>query len=572
MFKKIINYSYRFFLFLIKLKPSNQTIICLTIDADGHEYERKGVTSDKKFNYLKGFKVLHSVYKFFGVEKKTTWFINSGYELSGKYAECVLRVANEGCEIGLHIHADKSFAYGKKDINSIICNGKWKLENFLNKNNIAHSNLPFRAGNLLRSYHLLDVLQLNDFYTDSSFSTGLIFNKVEKLVDDRTIPSTNFMLNEICQDDKCFDFDNLIEIPVHHPVPVFTGNAILRQPQICSLLIHPFNVVKKNGNISWLRLIQHILIIVKLKSMLNVKFMTINQASAIATSNNTEAILKIKILTKQTKQVLNQLHSSKTIRITNTKIKNYNSVLDELIKAKVLNDSKNIVINDPVSRTIIYHLVEYYAAQGNSIVKKYDYKDIFKSNNLKVLDIGGGCGAQFFSYNEGCKHWVVLDNDVNAIKLGNFLKKVHTKTELNFHLGNARHIPFSNSYFDLVLIRNAINYLNVGSLMSEVNRVLICQGKVLVKYHSLSHYKKVALDSFFRLDLARFCYFSFVIFNGLLFKLLKIRISFYLFGKNFGEVWLSSGYFKNLSKFNLSSEFFDIESTTPVVLISKKSK
>ncbi len=85
--------------------------------------------------------------------------------------------------------------------------------------------------------------------------------------------------------------------------------------------------------------------------------------------------------------------------------------------------------------------------------------------NLTCLDLGGGSGwiartdAQFSR-----RTWFILDISYDMAK--------YSSSPVSFVNGDAHYIPFENDFFNVVLIRSVLHYVNPAIVMKETNRVL----------------------------------------------------------------------------------------------------
>jgi arsenite methyltransferase len=100
----------------------------------------------------------------------------------------------------------------------------------------------------------------------------------------------------------------------------------------------------------------------------------------------------------------------------------------------------------------------------------------------KVLDIGSGPGylasdmAAIVGQN-GEAHGVDISEELLALARG----KYANQPQLKFHNANATSLPFSDEYFDVVVVTQVLEYLpNVDVALSEFRRVLRSGGRILV--------------------------------------------------------------------------------------------
>ena len=149
-----------------------------------------------------------------------------------------------------------------------------------------------------------------------------------------------------------------------------------------------------------------------------------------------------------------------------------------------------------------YRLIKYptFASYVHKIIKNNITK------NDKVLDVG----SRRFPYTKDlkCKELTGIDliSESNG-ELGwteNSFSEINNKS-IDFYIANAEEMPFSNNYFNIVILTEVIEHIeNDKNVISEISRVLSPQGKLILTtpngrrvenlnpYH-LRHYDPVKL-------------------------------------------------------------------------------
>ena len=196
----------------------------------------------------------------------------------------------------------------------------------------------------------------------------------------------------------------------------------------------------------------------------------------------THPLTKKKILIDQT----NKIDGILDLRNPLTKYSDFNKW------KKSQNEFENWVINDKE-----YKFSKNYNYRKEIIQVKPVY-DHFKIKG-KILDVGGHIGTlrEFLDNNDkyisvdpfiGCLKYVSLDK-FNAYKCLN--------KNLNFVYANAEKLPFKSNSFDYVHMRSVIDhFLDINLSLKEANRVLVCEGKILIGTYVLGgKYGKIPIKN-----------------------------------------------------------------------------
>jgi SAM-dependent methyltransferase len=103
----------------------------------------------------------------------------------------------------------------------------------------------------------------------------------------------------------------------------------------------------------------------------------------------------------------------------------------------------------------------------------------FDMRGKKVLEVGCATGMDLThgAYAEAAER-CGIDIDANAIEMG---RKLYPALDLRVGSGEA--IPYRDGYFDAVLSRIALPYMNIPTALAEFNRVLRPGGYLFASWH-----------------------------------------------------------------------------------------
>jgi len=112
-----------------------------------------------------------------------------------------------------------------------------------------------------------------------------------------------------------------------------------------------------------------------------------------------------------------------------------------------------------------------------------------------VLDIGCGAGQEMLPFVSSGAQGFGMDLSQAA---GHVLREMYTRADMTdkarFIQASGTNIPFPDDYFDVVICRGALMYMDNRMALSEIWRVLKCQGVLLLKYHEPGYYWKKLKD------------------------------------------------------------------------------
>ncbi len=117
-----------------------------------------------------------------------------------------------------------------------------------------------------------------------------------------------------------------------------------------------------------------------------------------------------------------------------------------------------------------------------NLIKRIQAFDIIRVLNLTgedvALDFGCGEGALTFEMAKRCRYTVGIDTIKSLEKI-----KIPQKFagKMKFIVADGRHLPFSDSYFDVILASEVLPMIsNMQEFLDEIKRVLKPQGRIIV--------------------------------------------------------------------------------------------
>ena len=132
-----------------------------------------------------------------------------------------------------------------------------------------------------------------------------------------------------------------------------------------------------------------------------------------------------------------------------------------------------------------------------------------------VLDVGCGAGQTLIASRLSSSVVAIgVDKDLSALTVGKQLTR-----SIHFVCSSGEQLPFIDGYFDLVVSRVAVPYMEIPRAMAEMARVMSPSGHLWIVLHPLSMVWRELLRSFYKLNLAGSLGRLFVIANGLAFQI-----------------------------------------------------
>lgn len=164
-----------------------------------------------------------------------------------------------------------------------------------------------------------------------------------------------------------------------------------------------------------------------------------------------------------------------------------------------------------VNSTLKYHIAELETAK-NASSKGHLLPEIPKDARF-VLDIGCGMGQTLIACNlPSDVLGYGIDYDSEAILAGR--KIVPPNIDLRVASGEA--IPFANDYFDFIIARVSLPYMNIDQVVREISRVLKTGGRAWLVLHAHTTLKRRILKSARAFDVKDVIYCLYILINTLL--------------------------------------------------------
>ncbi len=115
-------------------------------------------------------------------------------------------------------------------------------------------------------------------------------------------------------------------------------------------------------------------------------------------------------------------------------------------------------------------------------------KELISKANGNVLEIGSGGGINFNYYNsKNINSLKILDLKFNKLILNHKLNK---QMDIDYIIANAENLTFKDESFDTVIVTLTLCAIdNPNKALSEINRVLKQDGKLIFIEHVLPHDK-----------------------------------------------------------------------------------
>lgn len=146
---------------------------------------------------------------------------------------------------------------------------------------------------------------------------------------------------------------------------------------------------------------------------------------------------------------------------------------------------------------------------------------VLPAKHRRILDVGCGMGQTLLAAQlPGEVEAYGIDRDLEAIEAGSRLAPANIKLVC----ANGENIPFQNGYFDLVISRIAIPYMDINKALREIARVLRVGGEFWLTLHPVSKVFSRAKHSALGGDLSDVLVCSYVLLNGTLFHCFGIQI------------------------------------------------
>ncbi len=218
----------------------------------------------------------------------------------------------------------------------------------------------------------------------------------------------------------------------------------------------------------------------------------------------------------------------------------------------------------------MYQLNEYHISSRNNLLNS-----IFKKKELigkQILDLGGGCGGQLINSGARESALYILDIDNNALEVGVVLmeNKEERNNKAHYILGSSVRTAFENKFFDIILSRNSLPYMEVKKTLHEMLRILKQNGHIILKYHSVRHYRYHLERALTEKRIKYIVYYMLVILNGRLLERTGVQIKVKFLKRVFMETYISRRTLKSFCQNSgCELEIFNGDARTPTVIITK---
>ncbi len=250
--------------------------ICITVDGDAH-----GIPNALE----KGMPLLFKIFDRNGLSGKVTWFINERYDWTGTYPHLLQQILYRGDRLEVHCHIESLIA--RDDFVQIydeIARDRQKIESFSRRYLPNYRISCFRSGSGDRSVKMMQALEELGFSYDSSITPGESFDVYGKMISDKDVPRSRncYFLRPEEYKVPSNKPTQIVELPVYNAL---YGTPRLREkekesdyPIVITNLIHPYNLVKKNGEINKPVKLAYEWVVALLRMIPNSEFVTLLQA------------------------------------------------------------------------------------------------------------------------------------------------------------------------------------------------------------------------------------------------------------------------------------------------------
>lgn len=169
---------------------------------------------------------------------------------------------------------------------------------------------------------------------------------------------------------------------------------------------------------------------------------------------------------------------------------------------------------------LAYHLREMEIAKSRD-----DHRNctpVVSPDAVRILDIGCGAGQTLLTMDASpTAHRVGVDLDFDALRLGKSLEK-----NISFAKARGESLPFKAGYFDAVIARVSLPYMNIPAAFSEMHRVLRPGGELWLSLHPFRMILRELLGSMIPPKPKAITFRSFIILNGVVSALSGRQMAF----------------------------------------------
>jgi SAM-dependent methyltransferase len=142
-----------------------------------------------------------------------------------------------------------------------------------------------------------------------------------------------------------------------------------------------------------------------------------------------------------------------------------------------------------------YLVEEWNAFHGDGLRSTALLEESKHANVENVLDIGCGAGQEMLPFVSARAIGVGIDLERTAAGIGRRMyENVGLDNKVHFLCARGEQMPFESGYFDVVICRVALMYMDNKSALAEISRVLRHEGVFFLKYHAPQYYWKKLAD------------------------------------------------------------------------------
>jgi len=142
-----------------------------------------------------------------------------------------------------------------------------------------------------------------------------------------------------------------------------------------------------------------------------------------------------------------------------------------------------------------YLVEEWNAFQSDRLRTTALLKESEHLKVKRVLDIGCGAGQEMHPFISTGAIGVGIDLERTAARVGKRMyENVGLADKVHFLCARGERMPFESGYFDVVICRVALMYMDNKAALAEISRVLRHEGIFFLKYHAPQYYWKKLAD------------------------------------------------------------------------------
>ena len=157
-----------------------------------------------------------------------------------------------------------------------------------------------------------------------------------------------------------------------------------------------------------------------------------------------------------------------------------------------------------------YHVLELQIASDPADLRRV--MPAIRAEHERILDVGCGAGQTLIASTLGANVTALgIDCDLRALRLGRRLDP-----RIRFICSKGEALPLGSEYFDLVISRVALPYMDTRPALGEMTRVLKPGGTIWIALHPLARLLQLMRGNLRRMELLRALHRLYVLANGAL--------------------------------------------------------